>query len=95
MEDDDDDESLEVELAALAAGNDTSYKSRRNGKLVSFTNFVFYITEIIKWELSQIYNIQSILLIYYPFYFFFLYGVTRWWTLMHLQSVTLGYMAQK
>jgi len=45
---DDDDESLEVELAALAAGNDTSYKSRRNGKLVSFTNFVFYITEIIK-----------------------------------------------
>ncbi|XP_011056470.1 PREDICTED: coiled-coil and C2 domain-containing protein 1-like isoform X2 [Acromyrmex echinatior] len=30
MEDDDDDESLEVELAALAAGNDTSYKSRRS-----------------------------------------------------------------
>ncbi|XP_018359619.1 PREDICTED: coiled-coil and C2 domain-containing protein 1-like isoform X5 [Trachymyrmex cornetzi] len=29
-DDDDDDESLEVELAALAAGNDTSYKSRRS-----------------------------------------------------------------
>jgi len=33
MEDDDNDESLEAELAALAAGNDTDYKSRHNGKL--------------------------------------------------------------
>jgi hypothetical protein len=30
---DDNDEDFEAELAALAAGNDTSYKSRRNGKL--------------------------------------------------------------
>lgn len=36
MEDDDNDESLEAELAALAAGNDTGYKSRRSGKLVLF-----------------------------------------------------------
>lgn len=34
MDDDDNDESLEAELAALAAGNDTGYKSRRTGKLV-------------------------------------------------------------
>lgn len=33
VEDDDNDENLEAELAALAAGNDTGYKSRRSGKL--------------------------------------------------------------
>lgn len=32
---DDDDEDFEAELAALAAGNDTSYKSRR-GELINF-----------------------------------------------------------
>lgn len=34
IEEDDDDEDLEAELAALAAGNDTGYKSRRSGKLL-------------------------------------------------------------
>lgn len=34
IEHDDNDEELEAELAALAAGNDTGYKSRRSGKLV-------------------------------------------------------------
>lgn len=33
MMEDDNDESLEAELAALASGNDTGYKSRRSGKL--------------------------------------------------------------
>lgn len=33
-DDNDNDESLEAELAALTAGNDTGYKSRRSGKLV-------------------------------------------------------------
>lgn len=33
MDDDNTDESLEAELAALAAGIDTGYKSRRSGKL--------------------------------------------------------------
>jgi len=42
IEDDDDDEDFEAELAALAAGNDTSYKSRRNGKL----QLELYIIEI-------------------------------------------------
>lgn len=31
MDDDDNDEELEAELAALAAGNDTGYKHRRSG----------------------------------------------------------------
>lgn len=34
MEDDDNDESLEAELAALTSGTDMGYKSRRSGKLV-------------------------------------------------------------
>lgn len=33
MEDDENDESLEAELAALTAGNDIGYKSRRSGKI--------------------------------------------------------------
>lgn len=33
MEDNDNDEEFEAELAALAAGNDTSYKSKRSGML--------------------------------------------------------------
>lgn len=37
MADDDNDEDFEAELAALAAGNDTSYKSRR-GELINFCN---------------------------------------------------------
>lgn len=36
---DDNDEDLEAELAALAAGNDTGYKSRRNSKLIKFYKF--------------------------------------------------------
>ena len=44
MDDDDNDEDLEAELAALAAGNDTGYKSRRSGKLITFYS-VFYIIE--------------------------------------------------
>lgn len=34
MEDDANDKDLEAELAALAAGNDTGYKRRRNGMLI-------------------------------------------------------------
>lgn len=34
IEDDGNDEDLEAELASLAAGNDTGYKSRRNSKLI-------------------------------------------------------------
>jgi len=33
-DDDENDEDLEAELAALAAGNNTGYKSRRTGKLI-------------------------------------------------------------
>jgi len=56
MEDDDNDESLEAELAALAAGNDTGYKSRRNGKFILYHIFMQkYIS--IKLELLHIYNI--------------------------------------
>jgi len=43
---DDNDEDFEAELAALAAGNDTSYKSRRNGKL----QLELYIIEICIYE---------------------------------------------
>ncbi|XP_072760741.1 coiled-coil and C2 domain-containing protein 1-like isoform X2 [Anoplolepis gracilipes] len=38
MEDDDNDEDFEAELAALAAGNDTGYKSRRNITPKAVTN---------------------------------------------------------
>ncbi|XP_018308605.1 coiled-coil and C2 domain-containing protein 1-like isoform X3 [Mycetomoellerius zeteki] len=50
MEDDDDDESLEVELAALAAGNDTSYKSRRSAarKTVTEVNLDEMVTGCLK-----------------------------------------------
>jgi len=41
--DDDNDEDLEAELAALAAGNDTGYKSRRKGKLIKcYTMYSIY-----------------------------------------------------
>lgn len=42
MVEDDNDEDLEAELAALAAGNDTGYKSRRNSKLIRFYKFYIY-----------------------------------------------------
>ncbi|XP_018051287.1 PREDICTED: coiled-coil and C2 domain-containing protein 1-like isoform X2 [Atta colombica] len=47
---DDDDESLEVELAALAAGNDTSYKSRRNAtrKSAADVNLDEMVTDCLK-----------------------------------------------
>lgn len=42
MIEDDNDEDLEAELAALTAGNDTGYKSRRNSKLM-MKFYKFYI----------------------------------------------------
>lgn len=50
IEDDDDDEDLEAELAALAAGNHTGYKSRRNitRKAVTNVNLDEMIAESIK-----------------------------------------------
>lgn len=37
MADDDNDEDFEAELAALAAGNDTSYKSKRGKSICCIT----------------------------------------------------------
>lgn len=43
MIEDDKDEDLEAELAALAASNNTGYKSRRNSKLIKFYKFHRYM----------------------------------------------------
>lgn len=43
---DDDDEDFEAELAALAADDGTSYKSRRNGKRIVLYYMKMYIYKI-------------------------------------------------